>query len=260
MCAARLAAKGMTSSGSMASVKRDGRSAAEDSGVRACYWRAKLERGGGFVFSRLVNDRLGTVVAAVALRYRVHPSLLTLGSLVLGIGGSLLVLFGVAAPSPSPAVCVGVGLWQVAYIFDCADGQTARAASATTPAGARLDLLVDFAVQASITVALVRVAEHDSHFPLTLLVAYVALWPVSLLTFMAQKASGGEATSLLSTSSRWTEAARLARDYGLTILVLGVWAAASPATVFVPMCAVLAVNAIVLFGYIGSDALQSLSK
>jgi len=222
-----------------------------------CYRQAKVARGGGFAYTTLVSDRLASSLVAVAIRFRVHPSLLTLGNLAFGVGGSLAVIVGAHQPSPSAAVCVGALLWQVAYLFDCADGQTARATGTATAAGARLDPLVDLAVQASIVVALVEVAQHWSHPPVAALAAFAVLWPVNLLTFMAGKASSGQVASLIRTRAKWAYSLRATRDYGLTMLVIGCWVALAPRTVIYPMLVLLGVNGTVLLGYIGTDAVRS---
>ena len=48
--------------------------------------------------------------------------------------------------------------------------------------------------------------------------------------------------------------AKLLRDYGFVILLLGVWLLASPSTLFVPVMAVTATNLVLLAGYIARAA------
>lgn len=235
-------------------------SATSIGGLGASYRAASRARSGGFLYSTVVSDRLGSCVAAVALRLDVHPSVLTLVNLVLGIAGSTAVVVGAGRTGPNWLVCLGVALWQVAYVFDCADGQVARASGKTTPSGARFDPLVDLAVQCSVIAALTAVVEHWSHTSTALLAVFAGTWSINLITFLAKKASSGSggASSLLHSSSWVVDVAKLPRDYGFLVLVLGVWAAASPTTLVVPVLAVLVVNVTVLASHIAVDGVTSM--
>src|SRR6266545_4507415 len=124
--------------------------------------------------SGLLTERfdhpLAARISVIAHRLGLTPTALTVGNLVLGVVASVGVAF-LAAPVASGRVSawlVGVGawlLWQLAYIFDCADGQLARVTSVASPAGGRFDIFCDIAVQIALVSAVSTVA--------------VAAWPAT---------------------------------------------------------------------------------
>lgn len=108
----------------------------------------------GFLWTRLLSQRLGAVIALIGFRRRLHPSTLTLASVVVGVGsaGAAIALL----PSGRvPAGLVALIGWQLAYGLDCADGQLARLTGQATSAGARLDLTADYASHAATAATLV---------------------------------------------------------------------------------------------------------
>ena len=109
-----------------------------DASLLGRYRRIRASSGGGFLFSRLVSDRAGTMIAALAEPLKAHPSVLTLGNLALGVAGSAIVVLGAGAKAISVTGLAGLVLWQFAYALDCADGQLARATGTTSPSGARV--------------------------------------------------------------------------------------------------------------------------
>ncbi|HEU5109490.1 MAG TPA: CDP-alcohol phosphatidyltransferase, partial [Micromonosporaceae bacterium] len=84
-------------------------------------------RGGG-LFSEALSQRLGALIALAGHRAGASPTALTLVNLVVCLAASVTViaLAGRVAQGSVPAWAVGlvalVG-WQLAYAFDCADGQ-----------------------------------------------------------------------------------------------------------------------------------------
>ncbi|MGH7922686.1 MAG: CDP-alcohol phosphatidyltransferase family protein [Candidatus Dormibacteraceae bacterium] len=197
-------------------------------------------------------------MAAWAMGRGIHPSLLTLGNAVIGIGGSVAVFLAAGDGPFSAAVLAGVVLWQVAYVLDCADGQLARAAGRTSAAGARLDATADFVVQASMLVAVSEVVRDWSHPPAEFLVAFAATWSVNLFAFVLVKLTGHEGASLVRSTSRPAAIAKLSRDYGAQIALLGAWVLCSPRTVVVPVAGLTAVNSALLLAYLARDAQASL--
>ena len=181
-------------------------------------------RGGG-LYSAAVSQRVGAVLAASAGNAGIHPSVLTLASLTVGVASS--VIAGYAGVRGSwPLGLFALFGWQLAYAFDCADGQLARTAGQTSPYGARTDVLVDFAVQTSVVAAVVTIVDHYQHPHPAVLAAYATLWVVSL--FMSVLASGAGATSLIGSSSTPVQVLKLVRDYGFVILVLGLLVTLAP--------------------------------
>lgn len=108
-------------------------------------------RGGGLLTVAL-SQRGGAYLCVPAHRWGLAPSVLTLGNLVCGIGGSVLMVCGGSRLSVH---LVAVVLWQLAYCLDCADGQLARYTGRTSEAGARLDVICDLAVHAGVVIAIV---------------------------------------------------------------------------------------------------------
>ena len=110
------------------------------------------------------------------MRLGVHPTYLTLVNLVLGIGGSVAVMAGRSPDRTAPILVAGVVLWQVAYIFDCADGQVARATGKTSSYGASVDVFVDVAVQISVITAVSSVMLSRHEIPALLPVLFASAW------------------------------------------------------------------------------------
>ena len=97
----------------------------DDSSFKERYRRINDSRGGGFLYSRVVSEHGGMIIAAISEPLGVHPTVLTFANLVFGVTGSLVVTLGAGARAISVTGFVGLVLWQLAYCFDCADGQLA---------------------------------------------------------------------------------------------------------------------------------------
>jgi len=188
-------------------------------------------RGGG-LYSEAVSQRLGAFIAYVSSRTPASPTILTLDNLLLGLAGSVTVV--VLAPRMAagavPAWLVGLlalVLWQVAYAFDCADGQLARVTGQTSAAGARLDILCDVAVQISLVSALAATAEAQvPETPAWLLAAFAGTWMVNLVTSVLQSSEKG--ASLITSRSMPVRVVKLVRDYGAVIALAGLVLAVAP--------------------------------
>lgn len=222
-----------------------------------CYSAARQARGGGFLYTQTVSDRLGTVVAATGMRLGAHPTYLTLVNLVLGIGGSVAVMAGRSPDQTAPLLVAGVVLWQAAYIFDCADGQLARATGKTSAYGGSVDVLVDVAVQISVVVAVSSVILSRHEIPGLFVVLFASAWNLNFVTFLLTKGDDQVSHSLIGRRSALVSVAKLLRDYGFVILVLGTWLLASPRTLLVPVMVVTATNLVLLVGYIARAAVLS---
>lgn len=222
--------------------------------VAECYSAAAQARSSGSFYSRTVSNRLGSVVGAVGMRLGIHPTYLTLVNLVLGIGGSVAVMAGRSPDRTAPLLVAGVVLWQVAYIFDCADGQVARATGKTSSYGEFVDVFVDVAVQISVVAAVSSVMLSRHEMPALLAVLFASAWCLNFVTFLLAKGDDQVSHSLVARRSALVSVAKLLRDYGFVILLLGVWLLASPSTLFVPVMAVTATNLVLLAGYIARAA------
>ncbi|MDY7084075.1 MAG: CDP-alcohol phosphatidyltransferase family protein [Actinomycetota bacterium] len=183
-----------------------------------------VNRGGG-LFSEALSQRLGAQIAVHAHKHRLAPTVLTV--LNLGLGGLVsIVVIAAAEPVADGRVWAWpIGLlallgWQVAYAFDCADGQLARVTGQTSLAGARLDVLCDVAVQISLVAALAATAEAQvPDTPAWLLAAFAGTWMVNLVTSVMQ--TGDKAASMVTSRSLPVRLVKLVRDYGAVIALAG---------------------------------------
>lgn len=189
-------------------------------------------RGGG-LFSEAVSQHLGAGIALAGHRLGLPPAVLTVANLLIGLVVSVMVvvLAGPVAAGSVPAWAVGllalVG-WQVAYAFDCADGQLARVTGRTSSTGARLDILCDVASQIALVTALsaTAVAQRPGT-PAWLLSAFAGTWMVNLVTSVLQ--SGPQAASMVPSRSLPVRVVKLVRDYGAVITLAGIVLTVTPA-------------------------------
>ncbi len=225
--------------------------------LAASYQTVRKFRGNGFLYERFVSHPGGSLVASVAYRYGIHPSVLTLGNLVLGVGGSAAILAARTEGSFAALFVLGAVLLQIAYICDCADGQLARASGKTSPYGASLDPLVDLVVHISTAIAIGEVMAVRHELPIAVLLLLAGAWSVNVLTCVLEK-DDGSIHSLLRGDSLLVSLIKLPRDYGLVVLVIGVWLTVAPGTLYIAACAVIAVNLVVLLARIIRESALSM--
>ena len=135
-------------------------------------------------WNKFVARPLAAVVIVPLARTRVTPNQITLVTLPVFLAGAALIAF---RPGWG-ALCAGVGILELSYVLDCADGQLARLKGTSSPVGAHLDFLMDelkaFALVAAVAVRLWRPA-HEARWLLEGLAALVAVaGAISLTTFM----------------------------------------------------------------------------
>ncbi|HEY6475181.1 MAG TPA: CDP-alcohol phosphatidyltransferase family protein [Polyangia bacterium] len=135
-------------------------------------------------WNKYVARPLATVVIVPLAHTSVTPNQITLATLPVFLAGAVLIAF---RPSWG-ALCAGVGLLELSYVLDCADGQLARLKGTSSPVGAHLDFLMDelkaFALVAAVAVRLWQPA-HEGRWLLEGLGALVAVaGAISLTTFM----------------------------------------------------------------------------
>lgn len=220
-------------------------------------------RGGG-AFTETVNQRIASHLCVTAHRLGLAPTALTLANLVLGLAASLAViaLAGPLADGDVPAPVVGLAallVWQLAYSFDCADGQLARVTGRASPAGKRVDILADVALQISIVMALAAIAHaYTPHAPAWLLAGFAGTWMVNLVTSVLQQ--GDAAGSLVTSGSPVVRLIKLVRDYGAVVTVVGLTLAVVPQWTVWLLVAFTVVNGGFLMASIGAAALASLRR
>ncbi|MEV6341968.1 CDP-alcohol phosphatidyltransferase family protein [Actinoplanes sp. NPDC051851] len=183
-----------------------------------------VNRGGG-LFSEAVSQRIGSRISVFAYKNRLSPTVLTIFNLGLGCAASFVVVATAGAVQDGTVWGPLIGLvaligWQLAYAFDCADGQLARVTGQASPAGGRLDVLCDVAVQSALVAALSATAKaQEPDTPAWLLAAFAATWMVNLVTSVMQ--SGSQASSMVTSRSPLVRAIKLVRDYGAVIALAG---------------------------------------
>jgi phosphatidylglycerophosphate synthase len=220
-----------------------------------------VNRGGG-LFTETFDQRLGAVFALAAYRLGLPPTALTAANLLIGVATSVAVVLtaGPVAAGHLPAWLVGVLaflVWHVAYALDCADGQLARVAGSGSAAGARVDVLVDVAVQISLVAAVgsVAVAQRAST-PVWLVAVFASSWMVNLVTSVMAKEGTNE--SLVTSSSLPVRVVKLIRDYGAMLFLIGLVLAVWPAGMIWVMVLFSLVNCVFLAASIAAAGRASL--
>lgn len=215
-------------------------------------------RGGG-LFTEAVSQRIGAWLALAAYRRGLAPTVLTVTNLVLGLAAGGLV---VGASGSVPALPLGftaLVLWHVAYALDCADGQLARVTGTASPAGRRVDILCDLALQVALVASVATVAAGHEPAPAPWLVAaFAGTWVVNLVTSVLQQ--GEAAASLLAGSSPVIRTVKLVRDYGFVVTVVGVVLAFVPQWTVWLIVSFTGVNGLFLAASIAAAARASLRQ
>ena len=224
------------------------------------YRVARTHRGGGDLFTEHVSDPLGSWIAAIAIRFGIQASIVTLVDLLLALSAAAIVIAQVdhAHPLWLPGLVAFV-LWQLAYVLDCADGQVARATGKQSDFGARVDVLVDFFVHGAIICSLITVIARWSDAPAALLAACAALWPVNLLICVLARTDGNIGHSFTQSGGIVT-VIKLARDTGFILFATGVWLLIAPHSIFFLVVAITAFNAFFLLASIGREAYLSIRR
>jgi phosphatidylglycerophosphate synthase len=215
-------------------------------------------RGGG-LFSEAVSQRIGALLAMWAYRTGLAPTALTVANLVIGVAVSITVV--AAADSSGPGWPIGllalVG-WQLAYALDCADGQLARVTDRTSPAGARVDVLCDVAVQIAVVAALSATAVgQQPDTPTWLVAVFAGTWMVNLVTSVLQ--SGSQAASMVTSRSLPVRLIKLIRDYGAVVALAGLVLTLAPQWTVLLVVAFSVINGGFLAASIAFAARASLS-
>lgn len=191
----------------------------------------RVNRGGG-LYSENVSQRLGAKLALFGYRKRLAPTTLTIFNLGISAVVSALVIAtaGPVADGEVPGFVIGLialAGWQLAYAFDCADGQLARVTGQTSPDGARVDVLCDVAGQIALVAALASVAvAHEPATPAWLIGLFAGGWMVNLVTSVM--ATGPNPVSMLRSTTLPIRIVKLIRDYGAIIAVAGIVLTVAP--------------------------------
>jgi len=215
-------------------------------------------RGGGL--ATLLDQRGASYFAYAAWRTGLKPTHLSLVNLVLGIGVSAGAIAYIPLAQDGapwwPVALAALVLWQVAYMLDCADGQLARVTGTGSDAGARVDILCDIAIQASVVAVVVAVTRaYTPEVPAWCGAAFAALWMTNLVTAVMAKEDDG--VSMVKSTNLVIRLVKLVRDYGFIIVVIAL-ALLRPELMAVVLIGFGAVNALFLLASIASNARASL--
>ena len=190
-------------------------------------------RGGGML--TMLDQHGGAVFASLAWRLGLKPTHLTLLNLLLGLAASAGVIAYIPAAQEGapwwPVALAALVLWKIAYMLDCADGQLARVTKTGSDAGARVDILCDVAIQASVVAVVVAVADaYTPSVPAWVGGAFAALWMTNLVTSVMAKED--TSVSLVTSTGLVVRLVKLVRDYGFIVIVIALallWPAAMAA-------------------------------
>lgn len=226
--------------------------------LRSLYRLARAHRGGGYLFTTRISDPIGSWFAAVAMRFGIHPTVITLTNLALALIASAIVITQAdKLQSGWTPGLMALLLWQLAYIFDCADGQIARATGKTSSFGARVDVLVDYLVYAIVSAALMSVLAQRADPPVALIAFVATLWPLGILIFMLARNDGNRGHSFTQRGGVVT-AVKLIGDNGFILLVVGLWLFLHPQSIVIPVAAIGAIHACFLVASIAREAYLSM--
>lgn len=126
------------------------------------FWRLDFSAG-GHPLTQIFSQRLGASIAYGAYRLGISPSTVTIAGAVVGLGASFAYAFLPHGPGSVVALAIA---YQLAYGFDCADGQLARASVRTSDFGAWLDVTVDYIRYIAIGYALLALLTGGHHVAL----------------------------------------------------------------------------------------------
>lgn len=216
------------------------------------------KRGGGML--TMQNQRGAALFSYLAWRLGLKPTHLTLINLVLGLATSAGVIAYIPLARDGapwwPVAVAALLLWQVAYMLDCADGQLARVTGTGSDAGARVDILSDIAIQASVVSVVVAVADaYTPGLPAWTGAAFAALWMTNLVTSVMAKDDGN--VSLVASDNVVIRLIKLVRDYSFVIIVIAL-ALMWPEAMAAVMIFFGAVNGLFLLASIAANARSTL--
>lgn len=195
---------------------------------------------GGPLWTMQVNQVMASAIVQ-RLPERVTPNQLTLASMSVGCATSVVAATLAPTQRIVAAIIALVG-WQLAYTFDCADGQLARWRDQTSVAGGVLDLLGDYLVHLSVIAAGLHMAQQSiperGDLILTAVLAggwLANLFYTAVVMGRRQKEASTATRSILSIAGNLN-------DYGLQTAVLAIAIAISPAFVLVMLVGVAAMS------------------
>lgn len=135
----------------------------------AAFWRQRYATQGCYLFTTYFSQRLASILAWAGTKLGISANAVTLIGLFFSLLGSFAYAGGLGLSAPMLAFV----LLQSAYIFDCADGQLARASKLSGPYGAWLDVAADHV--GNIAIAMALYWHLMTTFPAPQLVPFIVL-------------------------------------------------------------------------------------
>ncbi len=203
------------------------------------------------VVDRYVNRKVSRPLSRLFMQLRCSPNVITLLSMIIGLGGAACFAIGSYAGGIAGAL-----LFQLAVILDCCDGEVARLTFAESPLGQALDLVSDNIVHVAVFVGIAwgtyaQSPVHAGSLPLILgMMAVIstgfALWCVNRLqSLKANALSWRRLRQVYRTRLDFILERVTNRDFSIVVLIcacLGVlpwflWLVAAGTSVFAAMLA-----------------------
>lgn len=228
--------------------------------LRSCYRHARAQTAPGGLVTNYVCNPAASVVAAVAIQRRWHPSLVSLGNPVAAAVATVpIAAYSSDAQSGWFPGVLALGLWPLAYILDCVDGQVARAAGKKSEHGGRVDVLADYLAQLLVVAGLVSVLAAKTSIPAAVLSAISGLWFFGTVAATLRKSDISDGHSLLKGHPALGQVLKLVADTGFVNLVAGGWILVSPTTLWVPVAVFSITNLAYLTGSLFREFCLSLT-
>lgn len=165
------------------------RLALEQAAVEGVEGPQKAEQTLDGVVDRYVNRKISRPLSRLFIRLGCSPNVITLLSMIIGLGGAACFAIGSYAGGIAGAL-----LFQLAVILDCCDGEVARLTFAESPLGQALDLVSDNIVHVAVFAGIAWGAYQanpvsSGYLPLLLggiavLSTGVSLWCVNRVKFL----------------------------------------------------------------------------
>ncbi|MYG40157.1 MAG: NTP transferase domain-containing protein [Nitrospira sp. SB0677_bin_15] len=163
--------------------------ALEQAAVEGVEGPQKAEQTLDGVVDRYVNRKISRPLSRLFIRLGCSPNVITLLSMIIGLGGAACFAIGSYAGGIAGAL-----LFQLAVILDCCDGEVARLTFAESPLGQALDLVSDNIVHVAVFAGIAWGAYQanpvsSGYLPLLLggiavLSTGVSLWCVNRVKFL----------------------------------------------------------------------------
>lgn len=198
-------------------------------GAHAALARAQKSGAGVPWYMRVVNRRLGRVIAAAAAQTRATPDMVTAASFGVFLGGATLLV----AVEPGVEMAVGaMVLLQLGFALDSADGQLARLRGRGSPAGEWLDHVVDSARHLLFHLAVLIGAYRFADVPDAVLLIPLVFALASTVRFfgqiLAEQLARRDPLAGPESVPRFGVWIQAPADTGLLNLVVVLWAWATP--------------------------------